>query len=57
MKVIYDKEQDAYRVEFEKFEPPLFINTNDIVEAREFFIKHMTFLFNDTVREQLKDQF
>ena len=55
MKVIYDKEQGAYRVDFERFEPPLLLNTDDIVEARELFIKHMTFLFNDTVSEQLKD--
>ena len=55
MKVIYDKEQNIYCVDFERFELPLFLNTDDIAEARELFIKHMTFLFNDTVREQLKD--
>lgn len=56
MKVTYDKEQAAYRIDFEElFKLPLLLNTDDIVEARGLFIKHMTFLFNDTVRKQLKD--
>ena len=56
MKVIYDKEVSAYRIDFEKFfELPLLLNTDDIVEARELFINNMKFLFDDAVREQLKD--
>lgn len=55
MKVIYDNEQQAYLVEFERFESPVFINTDDVVEARECFIKQMTFLFNNAVNEQLKN--
>lgn len=57
MKVIYDDKQQAYIVELENFESPLFINTDDIVEAKKYFIEHMTFLFDETIREQLKDSF
>ena len=55
MEIIYDKDSNAYIIIFGSvFELPLFLNTDDIVEAREIFIRHMTFLFNDAVREQLK---
>ena len=53
MKVIYDNEKNAYFIELENFESPLFVNTDDIIKVREYFIKHMTFLFNDAVNEQL----
>lgn len=53
MKVIYDDEQGAYLVELEECENVTFVNTDDIVKAREYFIKHMTTLFNDAVSDAL----
>lgn len=55
MKVIYDDKENRYIVKLENYENITVLNTNDIVEAREYFIKHMEFLFNDAVSEQLKD--
>lgn len=54
MKVIYDDEQGAYLVKMEDGENVTFINTDDIVKAREYFIKNMTNLFNDAVSDALK---
>lgn len=55
MKVIYDDREDRYVVKLEDYENITVLNTNDIVEAREYFIGHMTGLFNSAVCEQLKD--
>lgn len=57
MKVIYDDEQEVYIVKLEDFENTTIINTDDIVEAREHFIKGMTTLFNDAICDALKDSF
>ena len=57
MKVIYDDEQEVYIVKLEDFENTTIINTDDIVEARERFIKGMTTLFNDAICDALKDSF
>lgn len=53
MKVIYDDEQEAYLVKLEECENVTLINTDDIVKAREYFIKNMTTLFNDAVSDAL----
>lgn len=55
MKVIYDDKESRYIVNLENYENITVLNTNDIVKAREYFIEHMTSLFNDAVREQLKE--
>ena len=55
MKVIYDDKENRYIVNLENYENITVLNTNDIVEARERFVERMESLFNDAVREQLKD--
>ena len=54
MQVIYDGFQDAYIVQMEYPDTVIYINSKDIVEAREIFIEHMTAMFNRSVCEQLK---
>lgn len=55
MKVIYEPHQGMYLVEIEELETVAWIDTRDIVEAREKFIKIMTRSFNDAICEVLKD--
>lgn len=55
MKVIYEPNQKMYAVRIEESEVLTWINTSDIAEAREEFIKRMTRLFDDTVCKSLKD--
>lgn len=55
MKVIFNNIENVYIVELEEFENKTILNTDDIVEAREYFIKHMTTLFNNAVKENLKE--
>ena len=57
MKIIYDMNQHVYCVKVEYPETITIINTEDIVEARDEFIKSMTSMFNYAIREQLKDTF
>lgn len=53
MKIIYDDKQKMYLVVIESPETATWINTDDIVEAREEFIERMTWLFNNAVCEEL----
>lgn len=55
MKIIYDNNQKQYFVALEGSETVTFINTKDIVEAREEFIERMTWLFNEAICKSLKD--
>ena len=55
MKIIYDKHEESYLIELEYPETVTWINTKDIVEARKEFIERMTWLFNTTICEKLKD--
>lgn len=55
MKVVFNNIENMYIVELEDFEKKTSLNTNDIVEARKYFIAHMVSLFNNAVCEQLKD--
>lgn len=55
MKVIYDSDDELYVIKLENSETTTLINTRDVVEAREEFVKCMTKLFNDTICEKLKD--
>lgn len=52
MKIIYDNNNHAYIIDFEDLQP-LFINTDDIVEAKKYLIENMTFEFNNAICEQL----
>lgn len=54
MEIIYDEEIKQYLVSLDDSEKTTFINTDDVVEAREEFLKRMTWMFNDTIREKLK---
>lgn len=54
MEIIYDKECKQYFVSLNDLEKTTFINTDDVVEAREEFLKRMTWMFNETIREKLK---
>jgi hexokinase len=54
MKVIYDKQSKAYIVQLEDLEKATFLNTDDIVEARKYFIEHMTSMFNHAINERLE---
>lgn len=55
MKVIYDPDSELYVIKLENSETTTLINTRDIVEAREEFVKCMTRLFNDAICEKLKN--
>ena len=57
MKVIYEPYRGVYCVLLEEPEALTWINTSDIAEAREEFIKRMTWLFNNAICEVLKDSF
>lgn len=53
MKVIYDPDGELYVIKLENSETTTLINTRDIVEAREEFVKCMKRLFNDVICEKL----
>ena len=53
MKIIYDRKQEVYIIEIEPPENVTLVNTNDIAEAREFFLSQMAFTFNNAVCKQL----
>lgn len=55
MKIGYNDNSEIYYIYLEYPETEIYIKANDIVEARETFIKGMTQLFDEAVREQLKD--
>ena len=55
MKIIYDDKEGNYIVNLENHENMVVLNTIDIVKAREYFIEHMKWLFDEAVREQLKN--
>lgn len=55
MRIIYNKE--GYQVLLDPSEAEIYINANNIVEARKHFIDHMTWLFDSTVNESLQKTF
>ena len=55
MKIIYDNEQHGYLITLEDFDKPLFINTDDIVEVRDYLVEHMVLQFNNALQEQLSE--
>ena len=56
MIVVYDKDVSAYLIKLEECEKVTFINTDDIVKARDFFVTHMTSLFNHAIQKQLQER-
>jgi hypothetical protein len=52
VKVIYDNKEHIFIVINEETET--FINTDDIVEARNIYLERMEWLFNNAVCERLK---
>ena len=55
MKIRCNSKEDIWCIDLEYPEIELYIKAKNIVQAREEFIKHMTWLFDATIREQLKD--
>lgn len=55
MKIMYGELEKAYFIQLSESESVTVINTTDIVEAREYFLKSMTRLFNDAVNKQLRN--
>lgn len=57
MKITYDNKSKAYHITLEYPETEIYIGTDDIVEARTMFVERMQELFNQTIRDNLKDSF
>lgn len=55
MKITYSKE--GYQILLEYPDTEIYINADNIVEARKHFIDMMTFAFDSTVNEKLKKTF
>lgn len=55
MRIIYNKE--GYQILFDSLETEIYINANNIVEARQHFIDRMTWLFDSTVNERFQKTF
>ena len=55
MKIIYNKE--GYQILFDPSEAEIYINANNIIEARKYFIDRMTWLFDSTVNERFQKTF
>lgn len=55
MKIMYDEGQETYAAKLEDSEMVTLMNTDDIVEARKYFIENMISLFNNAVREQINE--
>lgn len=54
MKVIYDNETEKYLIINE--ETAIWVNTDDIVEARKLLLERITSQFNDAVAERLANK-
>lgn len=55
MKIIYDNESHGYIITFEDIDKLLFVNTGDIVKARDCLVEHIIFEFNNALQEQLSE--
>lgn len=53
MKVLFDNERNIYVVEMNDNETVTYLNTDDIAEAREWFIERMSWFFNSAVNDAL----
>ena len=55
MKITYDYKADVYRIDLEYPDTEIYIKATNIAEVREYFIERMSWLFEETIREQLKE--
>lgn len=55
MKIAYEEKEELYYVTLSNEEGVTIIHTNNIVEARDYFIENMTRLFDDAVNKRLKN--
>lgn len=55
MKIVYDDKETVYHIDLEYPETEMYIRADNIAEVREMFIERMAWLFDLTLREQLKD--
>ena len=55
MKVAYNEKSDIYRVDLMYPDTEIYIKAEDIVQARELFVERMKWLFDEAIREKLKD--
>ena len=54
MKIRYDGANKVFVIRIDPLENTTIVNTTNLVEAREMFIKHMTGIFDSTVRDRFK---
>lgn len=57
MLIAYNDKSDIYRIDLMYPETEIYIKAEDIVQAKERFVEHMAWLFDEAVREKLKDSF
>ena len=55
MLIAYNEKSDIYRIDLMYPETEIYIKAEDIVQARQIFIERMKWLFDEAIREQLKD--
>lgn len=55
MLIAYNDKSDIYRIDLSYPETEIYIKAEDIVQAREIFIERMTWMFDEAVRNRLKD--
>lgn len=55
MKVFFDNKRNLYVVEMADNELVTYLNTDDITEAREWFIDRMAWMFNSAVNDKLAE--
>jgi hypothetical protein len=55
MKVFFDNKRNLYVVEMIDNELVTYLNTDDVAEAREWFIDRMTWMFNSAVNDKLAE--
>ena len=55
MKITYNKKSDVYCVDLEYPETEIYIKADEITEVKDMFVAHMSWLFEETIREQLKN--
>jgi hypothetical protein len=55
MRIRYNGKENIWCIDLEYPEIEIYIKAENIMQVREAFIERMTWLFDATVREQLKD--
>ena len=55
MLIAYNDKSDVYRVDLMYPETEIYIKANDIAHAKEIFVDRMAWLFDEAVRDKLKD--